>query len=71
MKETNFFQLIKSGFKHRRKTLINALKLDPKLIPFDIEEICQDLGFKKNVRAETLTLEEFANLSNAFIAHGA
>jgi 16S rRNA (adenine1518-N6/adenine1519-N6)-dimethyltransferase len=68
IKETNFFQLIKSGFKHRRKTLINALKLDPKLAPGNIEEICNDLGFERKVRAEALTLEDFARLSNALVS---
>jgi 16S rRNA (adenine1518-N6/adenine1519-N6)-dimethyltransferase len=65
MLEKNFFQVIKSGFIHRRKTLINGLKLDQNLILSNIEEIYKNLGFKKNVRAETLTLEDFANLSNA------
>ncbi|MGA1865414.1 MAG: 16S rRNA (adenine(1518)-N(6)/adenine(1519)-N(6))-dimethyltransferase RsmA [bacterium] len=68
IKEMNFFQLIKSGFKHRRKTLINALKLDPKLASEDIEEICNSMGFERKVRAEALTLEDFARLSNALVS---
>ncbi|MGA1841705.1 MAG: 16S rRNA (adenine(1518)-N(6)/adenine(1519)-N(6))-dimethyltransferase RsmA [bacterium] len=68
IKETNFFQLIKSGFKHRRKTLINALKLDPQLSSEEIEETCKNTGFERKVRAEALTLEDFARLSNALVS---
>jgi 16S rRNA (adenine1518-N6/adenine1519-N6)-dimethyltransferase len=68
IEEANFFQLIKSGFKHRRKTFINALKLDPKLVSENIEEICNDLGFERKVRAEALTLRDFARLSNALVS---
>lgn len=68
IKEADFFKLIKSGFKHRRKTLINALKLDPNLASENIEEICNNTGFDRKVRAETLTLEDFARLSNALVS---
>jgi 16S rRNA (adenine1518-N6/adenine1519-N6)-dimethyltransferase len=62
--ERAFFRIISSGFMHRRKTLINALKLDPMLVDLNIERVCQRVGFERNVRAEALTLEDFALLSN-------
>lgn len=58
------FKIIKSAFAHRRKTLVNAIKLDPFFKSANIEQICHSVGLKKNVRAEALTLEDFARLSN-------
>ena len=66
LKESNLFRIIKSAFKHRRKTLINALKLDPFFNTINIEDVCKGIGLEKKVRAEALTLEDFARLSNAF-----
>ncbi|MBN2374527.1 ribosomal RNA small subunit methyltransferase A [bacterium] len=63
--EKALFRLIKSAFSHRRKTLINALKLDRSLNFADIEGACQLCGFEKNIRAEKLTLDDFSNLSKA------
>lgn len=63
--ESAFFRIISSGFMHRRKTLINALKLDPMLLDLNIERVCQRVGLERNVRAEALTLKDFALLSNA------
>jgi hypothetical protein len=47
------------------------LKLEPKLVTEDIEEICNALGFERKVRAEALTLGDFARLSNALVARSA
>ncbi|MGA1792095.1 MAG: 16S rRNA (adenine(1518)-N(6)/adenine(1519)-N(6))-dimethyltransferase RsmA [bacterium] len=63
--ERTLFRIISSGFMHRRKTLINALKLDPTLVDLNIERVCQSVGLERNARAEALTLEDFALLSNA------
>lgn len=59
-----FFQVVKAGFAQRRKTLKNSL--------MGVEGITREIagaaleaaGIEASRRAETLTLEEFAKLSN-------
>lgn len=64
--EKLMFQIIRASFNQRRKTLANGLSnspeihLDKELIQQSIEE----LGVPVNVRGETLSLEQFARLSN-------
>lgn len=65
--EKKFFQVVKAAFGQRRKTLLNALAggnlgLSKKEIK-DILLKC-DIDFRR--RGETLELEEFAKISNAF-----
>lgn len=54
----SFNQIVSHAFSQRRKTIRNSLK---NLLS---EEQISELGINPNVRAETLTLEEFAALSN-------
>ncbi len=62
-----FFKTVKSAFGQRRKTLINALcnagcfnkSKD------EIRELLKNLGIEENQRGETLSLEQFAQLSNS------
>lgn len=57
------FELVRAGFNMRRKTLWNAaktLKLDKE----KLEEAFEKSGIDPKRRAETLTLEEFATLSD-------
>lgn len=64
--EKLLFQVIRASFNQRRKTLANGLKNSPEL-DFSKEEIeaaIGKLGRGPAVRGETLTLEEFAELSN-------
>lgn len=59
--ENNFFKLIKDSFVFKRKTLRNNLK------GYDlnkIEEILQKYGFDLSVRAEALSIDVFADISN-------
>ncbi len=61
------FQLIRASFCQRRKTLLNGLSNGQEL-DFSKEEIAsaiEHLGLSPSVRGETLTLEQFAALSNA------
>jgi len=63
--EELFFRCIKAGFTQRRKTLLNSLNL---LEEYDKESIAGALaaaGIDPVRRAESLTMEEFAALSNA------
>ena len=62
--EDMFFQCVKAGFGQRRKTLSNSLKATG----FSAERIADALaaaGVDPKRRAETLSLEDFANISNA------
>jgi len=57
-----FFSLIGNCFAQRRKTLKNNLKtIFP---PPKLEAVFDALGLDKNIRAERLTLENFAALAN-------
>ena len=63
--EKLMFRLIRASFNQRRKTLANGLKNAPD-IPLEKEEIeavITELGKPLTIRGETLTLEEFAALS--------
>lgn len=57
--EINFMQLVKLAFANRRKTLNNNLK----------QKVCVDklmaLGYDLSRRAETLSFDDFVNMSNA------
>ena len=59
------FKIIKSAFMQRRKTLLNAL-CNTKIFSSKEEgiEILNKLNLKENVRAEELTLENFAQIEN-------
>lgn len=66
--ERLMFRLIRASFNQRRKTLANGLNNSPEL-HYSKEQIAQAieiLGMGPSVRGETLTLEQFAVLSDAF-----
>ncbi|MBZ4687822.1 MAG: dimethyladenosine transferase [Clostridiales bacterium] len=59
-----FFKVVRAAFGKRRKTLLNALsnsalKLDKTLI----QKACEKSGIDPKTRAETLSIEQFADLS--------
>ena len=63
--EKMLFKVIKAAFGQRRKTLVNALSSEFSHLGKDkIKDIIISCGFSENVRGETLSLEEFATLSN-------
>lgn len=64
--EKYFTMVVKSAFSQRRKKLRNALKSTEgaDLSSDFIETICSETGIDPNRRGETLTLKEFARLSN-------
>ena len=72
--EKLMFALIRASFNQRRKTLLNGLK-NASDLPFGKEELMEiftKLGWKETVRGEQLTLEQFAQLSDALTErHGA
>ena len=64
--EKGYFKIVKAAFGQRRKTLLNALSNSP-AIPKTKQEISQLLesaGIDEKRRGETLTLEEFAKISD-------
>lgn len=64
------FRLIRAAFQQRRKTLLNSLQ--PTGIPkAALEAAAQRLGLDLGRRAETLSLQEYANLANALVEDGA
>ncbi|WP_347548157.1 16S rRNA (adenine(1518)-N(6)/adenine(1519)-N(6))-dimethyltransferase RsmA [Pseudalkalibacillus hwajinpoensis] len=68
LSEAYFFEVIRSSFGQRRKTLLNNLQNN--LFSKDqkpmIEEVLAETGIDGRRRGETLSMEEFASLSNAF-----
>lgn len=64
--ERLMFQLIRASFNQRRKTLQNGLNNSPEISLSKelIAEAIEEMGLCASVRGETLTLSQFARLSN-------
>ena len=66
--ENVMFKIIKSAFMQRRKTLLNALTNAKVFLNKDEGlKILNKLNLPEDVRAEKLTLQDFANITNEFI----
>ena len=61
--EKKFFKLIKAAFSQRRKTINNSLTCIGKTKE-EIKKILDDLNIDTNLRAENLSIEDFAKISN-------
>lgn len=64
--ESLMFELIRASFNQRRKTLQNGIANSPEL-PYSkaqVEKALEKMGLAANVRGESLTLAEFAKLSD-------
>ena len=62
-----FFAVVRAGFGQRRKTLLNSL-LSSEAITLDknaLAELLKKIDIDPGIRAERLSLEEFARISNA------
>jgi 16S rRNA (adenine1518-N6/adenine1519-N6)-dimethyltransferase len=66
--EKLFFSIIRSSFNMRRKTLWNALKV-LKLDKESYEQVFLNSNIDPKRRGETLSIEEFSNLSNEIFSH--
>ena len=66
--EKLMFKIIRASFNQRRKTLVNGLKNSPELSFYkeQIVKAIEKIGKPETIRGEALTLEEFAELANAF-----
>ncbi len=61
--EKFFFRVIRGAFSMRRKTLVNCLSASIGTPKERISSVLSSLGIKLTARAEELTLEEFAEIS--------
>jgi 16S rRNA (adenine1518-N6/adenine1519-N6)-dimethyltransferase len=65
--DTNrFFQVVKAGFSQNRKQLRNSLGGGLRLTAAEADALLQAAGIAGPRRAETLTLADWAALTNAF-----
>jgi 16S rRNA (adenine1518-N6/adenine1519-N6)-dimethyltransferase len=64
--ERFMFRLIRASFNERRKTLVNSLRNEPSLglSREQVEDALGKMGLSPTVRGETLSLEQFAELSD-------
>lgn len=64
--ESYLFAVIRASFNQRRKTLVNGLTNAGNLGVSrpDVEKVLAEMEFSPTVRGETLTLEQFAELSS-------
>ena len=60
--ESTFARLVKSAFAHRRKTLVNSLR-DEGYTSQPVMRALTDTGITATARAETLTLDQFVQLT--------
>jgi 16S rRNA (adenine1518-N6/adenine1519-N6)-dimethyltransferase len=62
----SFFRLVRAGFSQKRKKLRNALSAGLRIAPVEAEQLLAAAGIDPQRRAETLTLEEWGRLTEAF-----
>ncbi len=60
--EKKFFKLVRGAFAQRRKTLVNSVSSSLSVPKQDIIDALQKSGLDANVRAEKLSMEDFALL---------
>lgn len=59
-----YFKVVKAAFGQRRKTLLNSIASMGNLSKDMVKEALEEAGIDPKRRGETLSLDEFANLSN-------
>lgn len=62
--EANFFKTVKAAFSQRRKTAENSLSSGTGIKKDVIANALAEAGLEKTVRAEKMTMEDFAKLSD-------
>ena len=62
--KAGFFRLVKAAFAQRRKTLVNTVSSSIAIPKSDITSALKSLGISESIRAENLTMGEFAALAN-------
>ncbi|MBW2065784.1 MAG: ribosomal RNA small subunit methyltransferase A [Deltaproteobacteria bacterium] len=67
--DAGFDRIVHAAFSHRRKTLINSLKAGLRdLGPDVLLRVLEESGIDPRSRAESLDMEEFLCLGNAFVS---
>ncbi|NQS91805.1 MAG: 16S rRNA (adenine(1518)-N(6)/adenine(1519)-N(6))-dimethyltransferase RsmA, partial [Chloroflexi bacterium] len=61
-----FFELIKAGFLHKRKTLRNSLSKGLAWPPEKVENLLSGAGINPQRRAETLNMTEWVELTHGY-----
>ncbi len=71
--EKYMFEVIRTSFNQRRKTLSNSLSNNPALgvTREEIQAALEKMGMNEKVRGEVLSLEQFAELSDILQSRGA
>lgn len=64
-KESDFFRVVKAAFSQRRKTLSNTLSSGLSLSKAQANELLEKAGVAANLRAEQLSMQQFADIANA------
>lgn len=59
-----FFRLVKAAFAQRRKTLVNTVSSSLSIPKAEITAALGELGISETIRAEKMTMEDFAALAN-------
>ena len=59
-----FFALVRAAFAQRRKTLTNSVSATLAIPKSKVESALEEIGISKTVRAENMTMEDFAALAN-------
>lgn len=62
--EKTFFAVVKAAFSQRRKILANSLSSGLSLDKAKVFEILRECGIPENIRAEKLSLQNFADIAN-------
>lgn len=62
--EEKFFSVVKAAFSQRRKILANSLCSGLSLDKAKVFEILRECGIPENIRAEKLSLQNFADIAN-------
>ena len=62
--EKIFFKVVKASFMQRRKTLLNGLANAGIASKEKLKEILLELNLSENVRGESLSIEQFAEIAN-------
>ncbi len=69
-KNDGFFKIVKAGFSHPRKQLLNNLSSELKLNREEVLKKLEEAGLKPEQRAETLSLENWEKLFTYFHRKG-
>ena len=64
-REEDFFRVVKAAFSQRRKTLSNTLSSGLSMNKTQIAELLERAGVASNLRAEQLSMQQFAGIANA------